>query len=132
MTLKQTRLLNAIPTSKTLAEAKRKAGYSELSRIPYLKLTKLNIAKKLGELGYDKESMKQRFELGSAIALKLKDVSNYHRGNENICKLQRFFDSGSVGDVDARQFTINFINNTPDNTSPAQVVDVKPSKKLNK
>ena len=127
MTLRQQKLAKALldPKTKTVADAKRIAGYSEQSRYVYNPLTKLAIRKTLSSLGIDKNSMNERFRLLSELAIKDKDYANTNRSYENICKIQRFFDSGSVGDVDARQFTINFINQPAPN---GQVIDVKPVK----
>ncbi len=134
MTLRQRKLAKALtdPTTKTLADAKRKAGYSEQSRWVYNPLTKLAIQKSLATLGIDRKAMNERFKLLADLALKDKDYANTNRSYENICKIQRFFDSGSVGDVDARQFTINFINQPPLPAQPVQPIDIKPSNKPNK
>lgn len=107
MTLKQSRLIKAIPESSTIMEAGIKAGYSPSARKMYTAGTRRLILDELNRLGYDRQSMLQRFNIGSAVALAKKDIGNYHRGHENICKLQGFMNDNQP--EQSSTIEINFI-----------------------
>lgn len=97
MTLKQRRLVDntvkAIKLNKpyTQREIGIQSGYSKVSRNIYKPATKRYIIERLKKLGYSEEEMKERFNLGSELALAKNDLTNYMRANEDITRMQGQF-----------------------------------------
>ena len=90
-------MLKAIPTSSTLAEAGRKAGYAESTCKSNIYSMEDKIRQDLALLGYSKESIQAEFERISAVCEAKGDYSNSLRGIENIAKIQGMYqDKGNV------------------------------------
>ena len=95
--LKYNRLLKNIPTSKTLKEAGRKAGYSESSCNSKIYTLEGKIRSDLSAMGYTKDAIQEEFQRLSAKCEQIGDMSNAMRGTENIAKIQGMYqDKGSV------------------------------------
>ncbi len=90
-TIKQKKLMRAIPESKSLREAAIKAGYTEKSVNIYKKATKRHIRESLKAMGYDEGSIKLEFERLSNLAESKNDFSNAMRGKENIARIMGLF-----------------------------------------
>lgn len=88
MSLLQEKLVKELPTSKTLAEAGRRVGYSPRSRTLYKPGTKRYIAEYYKAAGLDKEGLIGRFKALANISLSEKDLSNSNRSLENIARMQ--------------------------------------------
>ena len=104
-TLKQQRLIANLATSATLKEAGEKAGYSYTAKNLYRLNTKKHLIKALSQMGYDIESMKARFDVGSLKALESNDIANYHRGYEQISKLCHYFNDNQANNIQVNVFT---------------------------
>ena len=95
--LKYNRLIKAIPTSSTLAEAGRKAGYAESTCKSNIYSMEDKIRQDLAKLGYSDSSIKEEFQRLSAEAEANGDLSTSMRGIENIAKVcGMYHDKGSV------------------------------------
>lgn len=90
-TIKQKKLLKAIPKANTLKEAGAMAGYSFESRNIYRASTKKHIEKSLQAMGYSEEAIKEEFERLSKLSELNKDFSNAMRGKENIARMCGYF-----------------------------------------
>ncbi len=80
-----------------------KSGYSHKACNVYRKNIKKQIIERLKKLGYSDEEMKERFNLGSELALAKEDYSNYLRANEDIARMQAQF-------TDKQQIDANIVN----------------------
>ena len=90
-TLKQRRLISALPKAKTLAEAGRLAGYTKQGHNIYRRNITKHIREVLGNIGYSDAALKQRFNLGADLALQNKDCTNYLRANEDLARMAGAF-----------------------------------------
>lgn len=86
MTLKQARLLKAIPHSKTLREAGRKAGFTSLDI--YRKRIKTHIA---NELRCEPNSIKQHYEALYKLCLTDNDKATAKGILDSLCRIQAMF-----------------------------------------
>ncbi len=133
MTLKQQKLLKALETSNTLAEAGRKAGYSVQARHIYTPKIKSTI---INHIHSDPEKIKERFEHLSIIAERKGDLTNAMRGSEALARVQgMFIDKSEVkttADVNLNErltrLTHILSSNRIGNLLPAQA-QCKPSEK---
>ncbi len=86
LTLKQAKLLEAIPHCKTLKEAGIQAGYEENTRQIYRESTKRHIRE-----AYSPEMIVNKFEELHGIALKRNDLSNANRSLEALSRINAMF-----------------------------------------
>ena len=87
------RMLKNIPTSKSLKEAALKAGYAESTANHKIYSMVGRVKLDLAAYGYSKEAIQAEFERLSAKCEEINDMSNAHRGLENIAKIQGLFKS---------------------------------------
>jgi hypothetical protein len=106
LTLKQDRLAQAIPNSRTLAEAGLKAGYSAGARAIYKKSTKLHIAKIFEAQGVTRESLREAYNQCLELCRKKEDYSTLKATIDSIAKLY-----GHLRDVSSTQVQVN-VNDT--------------------
>ena len=85
------RMLKNIPTSKSLKEAALKAGYAESTANHKIYSMVGRVKLDLAAYGYSKEAIQAEFERLSAKCEEINDMSNAHRGLENIAKIQGLF-----------------------------------------
>ena len=84
-------MLKNIPTSKSLKEAALKAGYAESTANHKIYSMVGRVKLDLAAYGYSKEAIQAEFERLSAKCEEINDMSNAHRGLENIAKIQGLF-----------------------------------------
>ena len=93
--LKYNRMIKNIPTSSTLAEAGRKAGYAPSTCKSNIYSMENKIRLDLAKLGYTKEAIQAEFERLSAKCEQIGDMSNAVRSTENIAKLSHLYNEGT-------------------------------------
>lgn len=89
--LKRKRLLKHLNDSDSVMEAALKAGYSPSTRTMYSKTTKSHIEELLDSEDTSLDTCKKLFKEGTKLAKTKKDYANYHRGIENIVRMQGGF-----------------------------------------
>jgi hypothetical protein len=111
-TLKQRKLVEAIPHSANLREAGIKAGYAIKSGSGqiYRDATRKHIIAYLNSQGFDKQGMINRFDGLSQLILKQRkpDWSNTNRSYENISKIIGLYADNAVS-ITPDNLTIQFI-----------------------
>lgn len=123
MSLKQYKLIEGIKEdirlnkNNTLKDiAINKAGYSFKARNMYRRNTKRHILEELSKLGYSREDLIKRFQLGADLTLKKGDYTNYLRANEDIARMEgQFLDKSEVKNVNPDKIIIAYGNkSSPD------------------
>jgi len=89
--IRRKRLIKNLATSKSLKEAALKAGYAPSTAKSNIYNIKDRLRQDLEKLGYSEEGIKAEFQRLSALSEAQGDMSNAHRGLENIARIGGLF-----------------------------------------